>query len=112
MEQILIIGLSQEMVIELTNRLSARVYAATTIGEATLLLRNLDFTSVILDLKCQAIGYRQLCDLMGEAPLTTRFFAFCDDPPEIDLDDLAEVGIRLLSRCGSEGTERLAAQIG
>ena len=104
MEQILIIGLSQEMVIELTNRLSARVYAATTIGEATLLLRNLDFTSVILDLKCQALGYRQLCDLMGEAPLTTTFFALCDDPPEIDLDDLAEVGIRSLSRCGPFGT--------
>lgn len=102
MEQILGVGLPQDLVAGLTSRLPARIYSASSLAEARLLLRSLDFSSVILDLQMATLKYPQLCDLMGEAPLTTRFIALCNDPPEIDPVDLADVGIQSVMRSGAD----------
>ncbi len=102
MGQILGIGLSQDVVGNLTRNFSARVYAATSVAEARMLLQHLDFESVIVDLRGRPLDFRQLCELMGEAPLTTRFLTLRNEESDIDDDALEELGVTALQLPGMD----------
>ncbi|MDZ7685070.1 MAG: hypothetical protein U5O39_08780 [Gammaproteobacteria bacterium] len=57
------------------------------------LLSEYDFSSVVLDLDREHLDYDEVCDLLGRAPLTTRFVALCGRLCEREASSLAAVGI-------------------
>lgn len=95
MQYILGIGLPDHWIAELSG-LPARVYATTSLIDASRLLATIDFESVILDLQRLGLDCHLALDLMGQAPLTTRFIIVCDESVSMDRTEMAAMGIKTL----------------
>ncbi len=93
---ILSLGLAPEMVTSISSRYPAIFFQAADVSEVFSLLKETDFSSIILDSNSLQRADRVIAELLGHTSLTTLIVLLCGDDNEFDQRKLARMGVRTI----------------